>query len=468
MSRTFSANRTSTSVGAPNVVPWLIASAIASRISGCEWPRISGPHEPIRSMYLLPSTSVSVAPSPCAMNTGSQPTLRHARTGELTPPGITRFARSKMAWLRFSFMSELLEAFADDHGVVILRGFHAGLDRGVGLCHLLVDHALEAVDRQRACEEAAVDEERRRRADPELRHLRALGGDLGGAGAVDVGCVALHVELGLLRDRVDVGALEVALVERIGPQQLRHLVELALVRGGAGGLGGDGRDLRVHDERLVRDAQIGAVLLAQILDGAPRLAAVRACEVARHDQRALRARRADRRGGADGHAVGQRRIGLGPRAARLLRRLQAGALGAQRLDLCGAGGQLDDDVALARFVARALLGIEALLDRREPLLELGVVLLVRARGKHRERDRQPRSSPPSSSGASSASSSPPASPTSSSKPSMSTGSTPPCLTFSKCVRSALFTAPPWVAKNTLVPSTMSSIGSIASTCSPSW
>src|SRR5258705_13765609 len=38
-------------------------------------------------------------PSPCATNTGSTPTDRHARTGELTPPGITCFARWKIAWL---------------------------------------------------------------------------------------------------------------------------------------------------------------------------------------------------------------------------------------------------------------------------------------------------------------------------------------------------------------------------------
>src|SRR5580693_4824477 len=35
-------------------------------------------------------------PSPLATNTGSTPTERHARTGELTPPGMTCFARSKI------------------------------------------------------------------------------------------------------------------------------------------------------------------------------------------------------------------------------------------------------------------------------------------------------------------------------------------------------------------------------------
>src|SRR5215831_12785479 len=35
------------------------------------------------------------------MNTGSAPTERHARTGELTPPGMTARARSKIDWLRW-------------------------------------------------------------------------------------------------------------------------------------------------------------------------------------------------------------------------------------------------------------------------------------------------------------------------------------------------------------------------------
>ena len=63
---------------------------------GCAWPRISGPQLPIRSMYVLPSASVIVAPSPCATNTRVPPTERHARTGELTPPGMTPRARSKI------------------------------------------------------------------------------------------------------------------------------------------------------------------------------------------------------------------------------------------------------------------------------------------------------------------------------------------------------------------------------------
>src|SRR6185295_10517714 len=38
-------------------------------------------------------------PSPWATNTGSTPTERQARTGELTPPGMTCWARANSAWL---------------------------------------------------------------------------------------------------------------------------------------------------------------------------------------------------------------------------------------------------------------------------------------------------------------------------------------------------------------------------------
>ena len=40
-------------------------------------------------MYSLPSTSKMCEPSPRAMNGGLPPTLRKARTGELTPPGMS-------------------------------------------------------------------------------------------------------------------------------------------------------------------------------------------------------------------------------------------------------------------------------------------------------------------------------------------------------------------------------------------
>src|SRR5213594_3817048 len=40
-------------------------------------------------MYSLPSTSYRRAPAPREKNSGSPPTALKARTGELTPPGIT-------------------------------------------------------------------------------------------------------------------------------------------------------------------------------------------------------------------------------------------------------------------------------------------------------------------------------------------------------------------------------------------
>src|SRR3569832_261161 len=43
-------------------------------------------------MYCLPSSSKRYAPSPRLKNTGSPPTPRKARTGELTPPGMRRWA----------------------------------------------------------------------------------------------------------------------------------------------------------------------------------------------------------------------------------------------------------------------------------------------------------------------------------------------------------------------------------------
>ena len=44
-------------------------------------------------MKRLPSTSSSSAPSPRSMKIGERPIERIARTGELTPPGRTSWAR---------------------------------------------------------------------------------------------------------------------------------------------------------------------------------------------------------------------------------------------------------------------------------------------------------------------------------------------------------------------------------------
>src|SRR5512137_833909 len=51
-------------------------------------------------MYRLPSTSTSQAPLPSEKKIGVPPTARNARTGEFTPPGMTRWEASNNCWLR--------------------------------------------------------------------------------------------------------------------------------------------------------------------------------------------------------------------------------------------------------------------------------------------------------------------------------------------------------------------------------
>ena len=57
MLRMSSPNSTSRAVGAPKVVPPDAACTIAATTSGSACPRISGPQEPTKSRYRLPSTS---------------------------------------------------------------------------------------------------------------------------------------------------------------------------------------------------------------------------------------------------------------------------------------------------------------------------------------------------------------------------------------------------------------------------
>jgi hypothetical protein len=54
---------------------------------------MSGPQELTQSTYSLPSTSRMMGPEPDSMKIGSRPIERIARTGELTPPGMSRAAR---------------------------------------------------------------------------------------------------------------------------------------------------------------------------------------------------------------------------------------------------------------------------------------------------------------------------------------------------------------------------------------
>ena len=95
-----SASSTSGSVGVPYDVPRATAAATAACTSGWACPSSIGPHEQTRSTYSLPSTSVSHAPDAERMKRGVPPTALNARTGELTPPGVTARARSKSALLR--------------------------------------------------------------------------------------------------------------------------------------------------------------------------------------------------------------------------------------------------------------------------------------------------------------------------------------------------------------------------------
>ena len=85
-----SASSTSPACGAPKVVPRRVAAVTASTMAGWACPRMSGPQLPTWSTYRWPSTSVSQAPRPSRKKTGVPPTPRNARTGEFTPPGITR------------------------------------------------------------------------------------------------------------------------------------------------------------------------------------------------------------------------------------------------------------------------------------------------------------------------------------------------------------------------------------------
>ena len=62
METAFLAICVSNSVGIPYEVPLSILFFISLIISGCACPRIIGPHEDMKSMYLFPSTSYKYAP----------------------------------------------------------------------------------------------------------------------------------------------------------------------------------------------------------------------------------------------------------------------------------------------------------------------------------------------------------------------------------------------------------------------
>src|SRR5215217_5166367 len=136
---------------------------------------------------------------------------------------------------------------------------------GAGFLQLLIDDALEGVQRLGAHERPAVDEERRGAAG-------AQAGALGGV-RVDLRRELVLVQRGLELADVQVQLLRVLLQGRavqralVGEELVVHLPELALlVRGQRGGRGGLG--VGMHGQRLVLegDLHLAAVLVLNLLE----------------------------------------------------------------------------------------------------------------------------------------------------------------------------------------------------------
>ena len=89
--------------------------------SGWACPSIMGPQDPTKSINSLPSTSVIMHPSALATNSGSQPTDLQARTGELTPPGMTCRAWSNKTAERSVFIVHLVTV--QGSGFMLLETF---------------------------------------------------------------------------------------------------------------------------------------------------------------------------------------------------------------------------------------------------------------------------------------------------------------------------------------------------------
>src|SRR5215468_8901557 len=125
---------------------------------------MSGPHEPRKSMYVRPSTSVMRQPSPRSTKKGRPPTPRKARTGLLTPPGMIRWAVAKSSselecvmrldsffWLlpvdgeKVSLRRVPAERSRFRHAALPNRDHHIG---GVRVRGLAVDHGVVLVGRR--------------------------------------------------------------------------------------------------------------------------------------------------------------------------------------------------------------------------------------------------------------------------------------------------------------------------------
>ena len=97
---TIAARLASSGVDAPKDSPRSTAACTAARTAGWACPSSAGPQEQTRSTYSAPSASVRYGPLAETIKRGVPPTEPKARTGELTPPGISWRARSKSSSLR--------------------------------------------------------------------------------------------------------------------------------------------------------------------------------------------------------------------------------------------------------------------------------------------------------------------------------------------------------------------------------
>src|SRR3954452_9901818 len=97
-------------------------------------------------MYSFSSASTICAPTPRTMMGGSPPTARNARTGESTPPGITRSARCCHLRETFSFR-DMRAIVAGQSGFTTERRRHRG---NLQLLHSLhFPHAVDFADTRR-------------------------------------------------------------------------------------------------------------------------------------------------------------------------------------------------------------------------------------------------------------------------------------------------------------------------------
>ena len=86
---------TSHMLGIPKLRPsFAVSCTVCTRTCGA-CPRIAGPQVPTESISERPSTSSIRHPFARRTKNGSPPTLRNARTGLFTPPGMYCFARAK-------------------------------------------------------------------------------------------------------------------------------------------------------------------------------------------------------------------------------------------------------------------------------------------------------------------------------------------------------------------------------------